>query len=755
MRPSTHRAGKSTAPAAPALSRLAILVAAGLATLNAPVSHAQAQPAQAAKAAEGQDKTKEAAAEKREQLDTVTVFATRRREPVRDVPLRVETLSVENLERMGAVSLTDSIGSLPGVDVKADAGPGRGTVTMRGVSVGEQHIATVGVYVDEVAFGSSSAFVFGGSTALEMSLLDLHHIELLRGPQGTLYGAGAMGGLLKYVTNEPDSSRFSGKVGLGVRSTQGGGVGHTENMVLNVPLSQDVAAIRVAAFNDHEGGYIKAVGKAAGEHVNDGDTRGARVSVLIEPTTKMKLRLSAASQEIQRNSLNGIDYDITSGQPVYGDLTRTLATLEPYTTKTRLTSADFEYDFGWARFNAIASTQRFNSGTGQDATPLLGNNPAFDYVVLDNAISLRKQTQELRLTSPRGTVEWLLGYYRDKEVGRVGQLLWAKLASAGNMDLQSNGQPSQYREQAFYGDLTWNFNSAWSLTLGARVARNQQVYGIEGSPPLDFVGTSEDSSTTYLGTLRYALDKQSNVYFRAASGYRPGGPNPPALDGSLQPIPNTPRSFGPDTLWSYELGYKGDLLDKRLNVEAALYDIRWSGLQQPKALGISTIVVNAGEARVRGAELSVRYKVDEHWNLNGGLAYTDPTLSKEAPDLGPPGTRLANTAKLAYTLGLRYAFPLAGHESYAGLNVRHVGQRNAGYDMPGTSLPQFSQPAYTLVDAQWGLDLGGWQLSTFVRNLTNKRAILSANSALTAFGLPLNATVATPRTVGANLSFSF
>jgi iron complex outermembrane receptor protein len=121
---------------------------------------------------------------------------------------------------------------------------------------------TVGIYVDEVAFGSSTAFVGEAVSALDMSLLDLHHIELLRGPQGTLYGAGAMGGLLKYVTNSiRTTENFSGKVGLGVRSSRNGSLGHTENAVLNVPLSEGVAGLRVAAFNDHDGGYITASGR--------------------------------------------------------------------------------------------------------------------------------------------------------------------------------------------------------------------------------------------------------------------------------------------------------------------------------------------------------------------------------------------------------------------------------------------------------------------------------------------------------------
>ena len=729
---------------------LAPLLVPGLAALCAPPLWAQSEPvtaAPASTAANGRDV---------EKLDVVTVTATRRREPVRDVPLRVETLGAQALDRAGAASLSDYVGGLPGVDVKTSGGPGRGAVTMRGVSVGEQQIATVGMYVDEVAFGSSSAFVGGANTALDLSLLDLKHIEVLRGPQGTLYGAGAMGGLLKYVTNEPDSTQVSGKLGVGLRQARGGALGHTQNAVLNVPLSTDVAALRVAAFNDHEGGHIDAVGKAAGEHINDGNTRGARVSVLVEPMARMKLRLAHTQQEIQRNGLNVVEYDIANGRPVYGELTRHLDTGEAYRTKTRLSSADVEYDFGWARLNAIASTQRLDSATGQDATALLGNNPAFDFVALNNAFSLRKQTQELRLTSARGTLEWLLGYYRTKETGQVGQRLWAQAAGGGGeMVLTTTGQPSEYRERAFYGDLTWNVDPRWSLTLGARVAKNDQVYTVFVNEQLNSSAPSDDTAKTYLATLRYALDKTSNVYIRAASGYRPGGPNSPAIDANGQVIPGTPTTFGHDTLWSYELGYKADLLDKRLNLEAAAFDIRWKDLQQPKAVGASTIVVNAGKARVRGLEFAARYQLDAHWQLDASAAWADPQLTQDAPALGPAGSRLPNTARLAFTLGARYAFDLGNHPSYAGLNVRRVGQRNAGIDAAGSSVPNFSQPGYTLVDAQWGLQIGRWQLATFVRNLTDQRAVLSADTALTAFGLPLNVTTVAPRTVGAHLTLNF
>lgn len=710
-------------------------------------THAAAQSGQAA--------AETPAAAEAPLADVVTVSATRRREPLRDVPLRVETLSVESLANAGASSLTDYVGSLPGVHVSSDGGPGRGQVNIRGVSVGSMSAPTVGIYVDEVAFGSSTAFAGEAVSALDMALLDLHHIELLRGPQGTLYGAGAMGGLLKYVTNQPDLEAFSGKVGLGVRGSRGGGVGHTENAVVNIPLKEGMAAMRVAVFNDHDGGYIKAVGPAGGKHANDGDTRGGRISLLVDPTADLRIRVTATQQNIERNGTGIAQYDVATGQPLYGDLTHQIFTDEPYRIKSRLLSADLEYDFGWARLNVIGSAQRFDGDTVLDATEILGS-PAFAFGELDNTVSLHKQTQEVRLTSARGTVEWLVGLYHNEEKGNRFQRYWARLAGDGSdMTLVTSGQPSNFRENAVYGDLTYNPTAAWSLTAGARVARNRQLYGTLTNGVPDFDALSKDDSRTYLATARYSIDKTSSVYVRAASGYRPGGPNPPAIDETGQLIPGAPTSFGSDKLWSYELGYKADLLDKRLFVEAALFDIRWTDLQQPLAVGATTLTTNAGKAEVRGLELATRYQVNDRWSLDGSLAWTDAKLTEDAPALGMDGARLPNTARLSASLGARYNYALLGKPSYAGLNVRHVGQRNAGFDGAGTSVPNFSLPAYTIVDAQWGMEFGAWQLSAFIRNLTDKRALLGADTALTAFGGPLRATPAAPRTGGVNLAVNF
>ena len=417
-----------------------------------------------------------------------------------------------------------------------------------------------------------------------------------------------------------------------------------ESGVINVPLKEGVAAMRVALFHEHQGGYVEAVGPAGGKNVDRGDTSGGRLSLLIEPTSKLHVRLTALEQAISQRGSSVVDYELATGRPTEGDLKRQLDVREPYLVNVGLVSADIEYDLGWARINSVTSAQQEKSRNRLDASfydPVLSTPDApITDTGLDSEPGMRKHKQEFRLTSASGTLEWLGGLYFDSEVGRNSQLLAGTLETDNSeVDAVALAQPSTYKELAAYADLTWNLAKDWSLTGGARVARNRQVYAtiVTGAAPVG--GNPAESSKTYLATLRYAFTPTSNVHLRAASGYRPGGPNPPALDGEGNVDPTAPKSFKSDSLRSYEAGYKADLLDKRLSVEAAICAI----------------------------EL----------------------------------------------------------------------------------------PSDTLVDLQSGVTPGHIGVGLYVRNLFDKRAILGADAALVAFGSPLHATVAQPRTIGATVSASF
>ena len=212
-------------------SRLSLSIALALATMG---GSALAQGAPAPDGAASQ-----AAAAKSDEAQSVTITATRRREPAREVPMQVDVLSAEQLQAEGAKTLTDYLANQPGVNVKTDGGAGKGAVSVRGVSTGDQTIATVSTYIDDVAFGSSSAYLLGETTALDLSLLDLNHVELLRGPQGTLYGASSEAGTLRIITNQPDPGRFAAGYDLQGNSVAHGGLGYTAEGYVNQPITQN------------------------------------------------------------------------------------------------------------------------------------------------------------------------------------------------------------------------------------------------------------------------------------------------------------------------------------------------------------------------------------------------------------------------------------------------------------------------------------------------------------------------------------
>ncbi|MBD9667869.1 TonB-dependent receptor [Variovorax sp. VRV01] len=698
-------------------------------------------------------------------LDSVTITATRRREPVREIPMQVNVMKAQALERAGAKNLADYVAEQPGVNLTSSGSVG-GTLTMRGLTMGPvQGIATVGVYVDDVATGLSSAGANGGNTPLDMGMLDLSHIEVLRGPQGTLYGAGAMSGVLKYVTNQPDTMEFAGSVRFGTSWTQGGGPGFTTGAVLNVPLKEDVAAIRFAAFTDQIGGSYDATGLASGRNIDRGHTDGGRVSLLLTPTRELTVRLTGTVQDVHRKGLGFEEMDKRTLRPWNRERSRQLSASESYRNLTQLFGLDVEYDFGWARLNSITSAQDVKINNSVDVTGLYGpllsamRVPVASVPII-STVEQHRVSQEFRLTSRSGTtIEWLAGLYLNRERGSNNGSMDANLIGGrGSLGLLTSTQSSRYREEAAYGDITWNVTPAFSLTGGVRLARNHQKYAsrqtgqLIGSVAANAAGTSSESPTTYLAAAKYTLSDTSTVYFRAASGYRPGGPNVLKANTDrnvVQPMYNS------DSLWSYELGYKADLLDRTLSLEAALYDIEWSGVQQPTRSGGFTFVTNAGAARIKGSELTLNWKPSKEWRFTANAAAIDARLTEDAPGLGAKaGTRLPHTPRFATTLGVTRNFSLADHPAYVGISARYTGKRDAGY-RGSTALPSIMMPAYTLVDLQAGIDFKRFSVSAYVRNLTNRRGIVSIETGLNANPNLVTAALVPARTIGVNVNVPF
>jgi len=697
-------------------------------------------------------------------LDQLTVTATRRREPVQEVPLSINVVQAQDLERASQQQLRDVVALLPGVNFsQTGGGTGQSEVSMRGITTGAQVGASVAMYIDDVPFGSSSAFAGGASNALDLGLFDLSHVEVLRGPQGTLYGASAMGGLIKYVTQPPDAQNAYGTIAGEWGTIDGGGDRYLGRLAFNVPLAEGRSALRATVYQRGDAGFIRDA--ASGGRVDGSSARGGRAAVLFTPIEDLSVQLTAMSQRSERDGSSVEDVDQDTGQPVYGHRKRALFTDEPFDVDLDLASANLDWELQWARLQIISAWQRSESVGQLDTTGLYAplfagiglNAPGY---ALKYGFEVDKTTQEIRLTSADSqTVEWLLGVYYSDEDGDRNQRLTMldEQAQALPFNLLTATFPSQYKELAAYGTVTKYFGSQFDVTLGARHSRNRQQteQHMTGLLATTTPGAKdEETVSTWLASGRWRLSPDNALYVRAASGYRPGGPLPVFVNPSTGE-PLTSGSFKSDSLWSYELGWKSDLLDHRLQLEAAVYQIDWKDIQVfTSEAGFGTIG-NAGAATSRGLELTAHARPNDRWDWGASLSWIDATLDTDEPALGgQAGDRIPDTAEFSAAVQGDYHFSLRGREAYVGLTARYTGDRYNTFPNSPTQR-QYRLPSFASMDLRAGVAFGAVDVGLFVRNVGNSRGQLSADNTFSAYGAPTRVSLALPRTFGMQFSADF
>ncbi|GLQ95772.1 TonB-dependent receptor [Dyella mobilis] len=711
-------------------------------------------------------------------LGEVMVTANRRREPEREVPMHVDTVQAVSLQQVGAKNLNDYVSYQPGVFFASAGGTGQGELIMRGVSTGNQTSPTVSLYIDDVPVGGSTVYAAAATFVFDPALLDLDHIEFLYGPQGTLYGAGSMGGLVKYVTVKPDASGFSGNVGGDISNTNRGGMSYTEHASLNIPLIKDKAALRVAVVDQHVTGVYQAVGETPAGGDDRTHTRGARVQLEFDPTDKLTFNVTAMAQQIAADGLSMADYNL-QGQPISGGpYVRRLNHREPFAQTLELYSFHVGYDFDWATLDWISSYQNFVNHSVQDYPdsflgllnelgPLFGVDQPMSSLYVDSQYTVHKTSQEIRLTSRKNEhFDWLGGLWFNREnVWEQYALEGDNAPPPGKTSLIQQNVNAGFAEYAGYGDLTWHIKPTLDLTVGMRASGNSQhLSNLEEGPFAGSQGGFREhllsDDVTKMVTLSWRPNDHDNYYARASTGYRPGGLQAPLQSTLLGPNPNAKDSFGSDNLESYELGYKSSHLDGHLNVGIDGYDIEWHHVQLYTYTLGNTIIQNAGDARVEGVEMQANYSRGS-WQFAASSAYTDAYTMNGSPQLGiQPNSPLPYSAKWAGTLSGKYTFILAGLDAYVGANVRASSHRNAGFS-GDSSDPNFYLPGFTFLDINTGVNLrNGANIDFYVRNLLNRQVPIGtlndeAVNFLSTVGGPMLVQMSTPRTVGVAFNVPF
>lgn len=703
------------------------------------------------------------------QLQEVIVTAEKRRQPLLEAPVSVTVVSGRTLDQRHEVKLADYLAQVPGVSVQ-DNGYGQVDFSIRGIGSSPNLAPTVGVEVDGVPIGSSNA---AGDAALKPDIdpNDMANIQVLYGPQGTLYGDDAMGGLVEYTTVKPDLDRFSGRAEADVSQVQGGGVGDAQRAMVNLPVIDGTLALRITGFLRHDPGFIDDV-ESGQRNVNDDSAKGGRVDMLWRIASNASLRLNALAQD---GNANGDAEEIlnSSYQSVNGDLKSVgRAGFNGFQSKYRFYTGTLDIDLGWAHLLSLSGYNTTDYVANLDLTNVFGpifGTPPFVLYPLAQDDRTSKFSQEIRLTSPSNQpLEWIGGLYYTRENTGFAQTLTDIDTTTGQgfaafptsvLSAPLVNPPTAFHDYAGYLTLTYHFSPKFDLEAGGRYTTEKtdvpysSATGLIAGAPTP-ASSEKDNATTFLAAGRYHISRDQMAYLRVASGFRPGGSN-----GVL---PGVPATYGPDKTVNYELGYKGAFLDHRLELETALFYIDWTNIQ----LGALNqydegFTVNGNKARSQGAQFSGQYLLGYGLSAQLSLTYADAAMVQT----GPPSSGAVAGAALPYankwsgSFSLQKRFPITPRwQGSAQVVYDFFGDRYGPFNSivpPAPQEPQVFIPHYSTVDFLAGVSDGRYSVNLFLRNLANERGITSLQAEGGGGNGNLQATIITPRTIGVSLAASF
>ncbi|HUZ14055.1 MAG TPA: TonB-dependent receptor [Caulobacteraceae bacterium] len=715
-------------------------------------------------------------------VQEIVVTAEKREERLVDVPAAITAIPAATLRQIGAESLQDFAALVPGLQFDSQGGGGGQELVLRGLSTGEQEdSALVGELIDGVPVGSSSAYALSGASTLDSGLWDIDRVEVLRGPQGTLYGADAMSGIISYVYNQPELDRFGGALEAEGDATPGAAGSWAVRGEINAPIVADQLALRLSAFDDRDGGYIDAPALHQRD-VNHREESGARADLLWKPNHRFQANLEAIYQRDTRHASDSVSYDAATGKPVLGALDETHDLLDPASFDYGEVALTLAYDFGPATLTSITSYEHLKNDQSTFFTdtldgPLFTNpfyltllgigGPAAANVNFEDVAGTSKVNEELRVTSNGGgPLQYVAGFYTTHETS-FGSLYFygdgANGAPQSNMDPGLiTGLPSKYAEYAGYAQASYRFFHRLTVTAGLRYSYLDQTFtetlagpyapGLEALHILEPTtpASASESDVSYLVNARFALTPDSNLYVRAANGFRPGGPNV-AVNG-------LPLTYKPDSLTDYEAGYKASFFGGRAQFDADVFYVDWKDIQLRATAGGISGQTNGGRASSRGVEAQGSFRPVGGVTLGGNVAYVDAHLDQSVAAVGgAAGDPLPISAKWSGAVFANYVFPIAGTwNGFVGGTARADSARNITF--PGGAAadnPNFVLRPYVMADIRGGIENDRYAITLFVDNVGDTRAELSALNTDELITGVAQVTIARPRTFGVRLDAKF
>lgn len=710
-------------------------------------------------------------------IEEVVVTALKRSTTVQTTPISVSAVTEKSLQALGASGIQDYFRTVPNLQVDGNSPTSR-RLTLRGVrSAGE---ATVGLYYDETPLtGPAGTTADASSTSADVNLFDAERIEVLRGPQGTLYGSGSMGGTLRVILNKPDSSRYAGAVEAQGTSTKGGSNGYSVKGMVNVPLIEDKLAARLVLYKTEGGGYVDDV-LLKKKDINDQHSSGGRLMLGFTPTENLTINATGLYQKTNLDGQNS--WYPALGKDAYSTNARVIA---PTSDNLRLYNVTGKWDLSFATVTATSSYYKWTllrnsdysptlSGSRANATscrnyiaggpaPTGSTNPACTAAQLTaytayadsrtpgalyQPMGLTSWNHELRMTGALfdDKVNWTGGVYLEKREDYIESKVAKGDATTGVInpnDLTAwRHVGTDTKQTAFFGEVSWKPIEKLTLTGGVRRFKyDKTVSGqvlISNFITQSYVGPAaqvDAGADGWVSKLNASYQVTSDVMFYAvaAKGFRPGGANNvPGLASAL-------LGYAPDSLWNYEGGVKSQWFDRRLTLNAAAYQIDWSNMQisATSANGAFSYLTNAGKARIKGFEIEAVARPISGLTISGTAAVVDAKLTEDQANstilitgsTGLRGDKFPNVAKFSGSAAVEYTWPLKGD-----LN----GLIRADYAYVGESASQF-RPTYVYYEKQGdygyanvrvGVEGADWGAYAFVNNVADEVGLMSVTSAV-------------------------
>ncbi len=700
-----------------------------------------------------------------DQLQEITITATRRAETAFETPVAIDAISGPTLQTYGVASFQDLNKVDSSVTVN-NFGAVQQQIVIRGIS---SNIAqTTGLYLDESPLVGGFQNNFRGDGSPGIRLIDVERLEVLKGPQGTLFGSGSMDGTLRVITNKPNLTGFGGSLSVSAGGVENGNGLYDGNVVLNLPVN-DKFGVRLVGWGEWGGGFIdQTINGQTIQNINNVNLAGARFSALWQVSSDFSL---VGSVNYQNANVNGAQ----AWNQSVGPYNNAEPSLEPYHDDYTLYNVTGHYDLHVGDVFAIFTHGRKRTLQPFDSTPTNCGfglcPPVVPPLSFVPDLDFNDTTGELRFASKfSGPIQLVAGGYYEHDKGNfqgsaiydnangyVGCIDLVDCESRGLRMPGNNftGVPANYlefgtidntdiKQYAGYAQFDWTIIDPLILTVGARyfsatiedTTQSTQdiappnacnwVFGCVTTPYVTFNGSTRQSKTTYNFALLYKATPDVNFYLRAASGFRIGGIN---TDYNPANLPQIPLGFEPDFLWDYEGGVKTYFLDRRLYLDLTYYHIDWSN-QHINAIaeGAFEYTLNAGKTTTDGGELDLNWLVVRGLTINAAVSYNDARLAETLPPAataagngGNKGDSLPLSPKLVASVAGTYEFPLGnGVGGYTTASANYRDHTQLGFNSTNTFYT--TVPSFVLADLKAGVKWSHYDVGVFVRNLTDKAA---------------------------------